>query len=178
MIEENKELIVSTGGSSSYYDIPFNEEQLLMITQCNRMYFDDFIDIAFGGDPLYKELIVGLYYVRNFSSIDSYIPLSDHYVAIALTDNKLSLDDFFVPLFNNDFDCCTILKSLKRAYEDINGRGKFGSDTTYNLNKIKYSLGKMQDRSYRIRVSVDTKKLYGTLSEIRETARAKHKITK
>lgn len=178
MTEENKELIVSTGGSSSYYDIPLNEEQLHMIRENLRMYFDDFIDIAFGGDPLYKSLIEGVYSAHNFNNVGAYIKMTEGTARKAAVGGKLSLDDFFVPLFENDFDCCTILKSLKRAYEDINGRGKFGSDTTYNLNKIRYSLDKMQDRSYRIRVRLETKKLYNTLSLIQKTTRAKHKITK
>lgn len=149
-----KELVVSTGGSSSYYDIVFNKEQLHMIKSTNRVYFDDFIDIAFGGDKLYKEFIKHLYFAHTdevtATQQDTEIPkllvLHKTQVDKALADGKLSLDDFFLVLFKNDFDCCTILKSLKRAYEDINGRGKFGSGTEYNLNKIEYSLDKLNDR--------------------------------
>ena len=152
--QKTKELIVSTGGSSSYYDIAFSEEQLHMIKSANRVYFDDFIDIAFGGDKLYKEFIKHLYFVHTdevtATQQDTEIPkllvLHKTQVDKALADGKLSLDDFFLVLFDNDFDCCTILKSLKRAYEDINGRGKFGSGTEYNLNKIEYSLSKMNER--------------------------------
>lgn len=146
-----KQTIVSDGGSSSYYDIQFNDEQLHMIRETNRIYYSDFIDIAFGGDLQYKGFIDNLYFAmtdgydvpKEDTEIGAYLKLTVTQSVTALAKKKLSLDDFFHVLFGNDFDCCTILKSLKRAYEDINGRGKFGSDTEYNLNKIKYSLRKI-----------------------------------
>ena len=59
---------------------------------------------------------------------------------------RLQVDDIILSGFGNDFDFGTMLKSMKRAYEDMNGGGKEGADAAYNLNKIDYSNSQLKKR--------------------------------
>ena len=139
--------IKSTGGRSSYYDIIFNEDELSMIRSIKRFNYDTLIKNMFDDDPLYKKfvdclLVMGGPTIGNHEVLR--IKLNVEQVDRALVEGKLSLDDVFKALFNNDFDYCTILKSLKRAYEDLSGRGKLGADAKYNFGKIRYSLNQLK----------------------------------
>lgn len=146
--------IKSDGGRSSYYDIPFSDDELKMISDINRFDYDVFIKNMFGDDPTFKKFIDILLEMHGFELPENTVHricLNKEQVTRALTEGKLTLDDVFIPLFFNDFDYCTILKSLKRAYEDMNGRGKLGADAKYNFGKISYSLNQINKRTTAIR---------------------------
>lgn len=59
---------------------------------------------------------------------------------------RLQVDDIILSGFGNDFDFGTMLKSMKRAYEDMHGGGKEGASAEYNLKKIDYSNNQVKKR--------------------------------
>lgn len=52
-------------------------------------------------------------------------------------------------VFSNDFDFGTAFKSLVRAHGAVNGGGKVGNTSDYELNKVKYYANKIQEREKR-----------------------------
>lgn len=135
--------IKSDGGHSSYYDIPLGDEQLKSIAEINRVSFNDLIDAAFGGDDKFVAMVTGLHCAfcgDAFRASNKMFGLTQEQATRALETNTLKIDDLIYFGFGNDFDYGTILKSLKRAYEAMNGRGKEGADVVYNLKKVLYSM--------------------------------------
>ena len=72
------------------------------------------------------------------------IPLSDQIIERINETKTIETEDIIKCGFNNDFDFGNALKSLKRLYECVNGGGKEGNDMRYEINKIKYSLDKIE----------------------------------
>lgn len=136
--------IKSDGGHSSYYDIPLGDEQLKSIAEINRVNFSDLVDCAFGGDEKYVAMVLDELHHEfcgdGFGCPSKLYSLTTEQAIRALDTNTLKIDDLIYFGFGNDFDYGTILKSLKRAYEAMNGRGKEGADVVYNLKKVLYSM--------------------------------------
>lgn len=121
------------------------------------MYYQDFIDVAFGGDFSFNDVLKSLGNASDMMGVNrwkdrpQYIVLSNEQQTRALAEGKLQIDDIILSRFGNDFDFGTIVKSLKRAYESIQGRGKEGADTGYNLNKVMYSINQINKRTCGIK---------------------------
>ena len=72
------------------------------------------------------------------------ITLSKQIIERINETKTIETEDIIKCGFNNDFDFGNALKSLKRLYECVNGGGKEGNDMRYEINKIKYSLDKIE----------------------------------
>lgn len=55
-----------------------------------------------------------------------------------VSTGKVEVKDIVRYGFGNDFDCGNIIKATKRIYENKQGRGKQGTDVSYDANKIKF----------------------------------------
>lgn len=66
------------------------------------------------------------------------IALPQHIIDRIVKTGKIEVKDVVRYGFGNDFDCGNIIKATKRIYENKQGRGKAGTDTKYDANKIKF----------------------------------------
>lgn len=136
--------IKSDGGHSSYYDIPLGKTQLDDIANHDWVNLEHILKITFGGSQMHIDITNHLIHKANHGSNRGKLYLTDEQIARAQENKSLKIDDLIYLVFGNDFDFGTALKSLKRAHECAQGRGKDGSDAMYNLSKVKYSLGQIE----------------------------------
>ena len=61
------------------------------------------------------------------------------------------LEDLAEVIFDNEFNFSTAFKSLQRAYQTTQGKGKEGNDVVYECNKVKYYSDKIVEKSTRIK---------------------------
>jgi len=71
---------------------------------------------------------------------------SSSYYTLTVNNINIETEDIIRDVFDNDFDFGNAFKSLVRAFLNTQGSGKEGNDLAYELNKIRYSINKI-DRS-------------------------------
>ena len=71
---------------------------------------------------------------------------SSSYYTLTVNNINIQTEDIIRDVFDNDFDFGNAFKSLVRAFLNTQGSGKEGNDLAYELNKIRYSINKI-DRS-------------------------------
>lgn len=79
------------------------------------------------------------------------LPLSDKLVELILQRKEegsafIKTEEIILEVFDNDFDAANSFKSLVRAWQTTKGGGKEGNTLSYELNKIRYSLNKIEER--------------------------------
>lgn len=79
------------------------------------------------------------------------LPLSDKLVELILQRKEaghsfIKTEELIREVFDNDFDGGNSFKSMVRAWQITKGGGKEGNTLSYELNKIRYSLDKIEDR--------------------------------
>lgn len=79
------------------------------------------------------------------------LPLSDKLVELLLQRKEegrafIKTEELILEVFDNDFDAGNICKALIRAWQTTKGGGKEGNTLVYELNKIRYSLNKIEER--------------------------------
>lgn len=79
------------------------------------------------------------------------LPLSDKLVQkinqrMDMGQAFIKTEEIIQEVFDNDFDAGNSFKSLVRAWLTANGGGKEGNTLSYELNKIRYSLNKIEEQ--------------------------------
>lgn len=173
-----KTKIKSTGKHSSYYDIILTDDVQHLVKSSSCVYLEDVIETTLGADNLYSDVAKVLFSAADHMRVNAWITKPDFVMLNAEqkfraeSKSKIQIDDVILSRLGNDFDFGTILKSLKRAYEDENGRGKDGADAVYNLNKVLYSICQIDKRSGGIKYFDDV------VEQIKDDIQAKSKSTK
>lgn len=94
--------------------------------------------------------------VKSDGGSSSYydVPVPDWLLDVLLKreeegERYIKTEELIEVLFDNDFDAGNAFKSLVRAWGCFNGGGKEGNSLEYDLNKIRYSLNKLDKRNNR-----------------------------
>ena len=85
--------------------------------------------------------------VKSDGGSSSYytIPLPAHEIEKIVENGAIETEIIIKYGFGNDFDFGNIQKTLKRLYEISQGGGKEGNTAQYEINKIRYSLAKIEE---------------------------------
>lgn len=73
------------------------------------------------------------------------LKLSQKTIDFIKENGYVKTEHLIYDIFENDFDAGNAFKSLVRAWGTINGAGKKGNTLSYEINKINYSISKINE---------------------------------
>ena len=84
--------------------------------------------------------------VKSDGGSSSYytIKLPQEVIDKIVENGSIETEEIIKHGFGNDFDFGNIQKTLKRLYEISQGGGKEGNTAQYEINKIRYTLDKLE----------------------------------
>ena len=85
-----------------------------------------------------------------------YYKLPNSLVEKALATSELQTEDIIEHVFDNDFDFGNIFKTLVRLHGLSKGKGKAGNTSSYECNKILYSIKKIDKRLSNATITTPT----------------------
>ena len=170
--QEHFEMITNEYGAPpegcTHLDIGDDSESSFMrLTEDNKLFYwglddnDDGYWSEFTANPLYltmypvptppyynpKDVAFNKRTVKSDGGSSSYytIPLPAHEIEKIVENGAIETEIIIKYGFGNDFDFGNIQKTLKRLYEISQGGGKEGNTAQYEINKIRYSLAKIEE---------------------------------